>query len=76
MSAEPPHQEEKQQPSKKKLEKAHGVKVGFCGQQPSDSNEFCDFLIESGIDSISITPDSAIKTYSYLTKSFSVNRSF
>ena len=56
--------------------KAHGVKVGFCGQQPSDSNEFCDFLIESGIDSISITPDSAIKTYSYLTKSFSVNRSF
>ena len=56
--------------------KAHGVKVGFCGQQPSDSNEFCDFLIESGIDSISVTPDSAIKTYSYLTKSFSVNRSF
>ena len=56
--------------------KKHGVKVGFCGQQPSDSNEFCDFLIESGIDSISVTPDSAIKTYSYLTKSFSVNRSF
>jgi pyruvate, water dikinase len=36
--------------------------VGFCGQQPSDSIEFCKFLINEGIDSISITPDSAIKT--------------
>ena len=42
--------------------KAHGVKVGFCGQQPSDSIEFCRFLIEQDIDSISVTPDSALKT--------------
>jgi len=42
--------------------KEHGVKVGFCGQQPSDSIEFCNFLIYSGIDSISVTPDSALKT--------------
>ena len=46
--------------------KQHNIKVGFCGQQPSDSNEFCDFLIEQGIDSISVTPDSAIKVYSHL----------
>ena len=42
--------------------KKHGVKVGFCGQQPSDSIEFCNFLINTGIDSISVTPDSALKT--------------
>ena len=42
--------------------KNNGVKVGFCGQQPSDSLEFCKFLINEGIDSISVTPDSAIKT--------------
>lgn len=45
-----------------KTYKEHGVKVGFCGQQPSDSTEFCDFLIREGIDSISVTPDSAIRT--------------
>jgi pyruvate,water dikinase len=45
-----------------KTYKDHGVKVGFCGQQPSDSTEFCDFLIKEGIDSISVTPDSALKT--------------
>ncbi len=42
--------------------KKNNIKVGFCGQQPSDSIEFCKFLIESGIDSISVTPDSALKT--------------
>lgn len=47
-----------------KTYKDHGVKVGFCGQQPSDSIEFCEFLIKEGIDSISVTPDSALKTIS------------
>ena len=47
--------------------KKNGVKVGFCGQQPSDSIEFCNFLINAGIDSISVTPDSCIKTYLKLT---------
>jgi pyruvate,water dikinase len=41
---------------------SHGVKVGFCGQQVSDSAEFCQFLIDQKIDSMSVTPDSAIKT--------------
>ena len=45
-----------------KTYREHGVKVGFCGQQPSDSIEFCNFLIDEGIDSISVTPDSVIKT--------------
>ena len=45
-----------------KTYKENNVKVGFCGQQPSDSTEFCNFLINEGIDSISVTPDSAVKT--------------
>lgn len=39
-----------------------GIKVGFCGQQPSDDAEFANFLINSGIDTISVTPDSLLKT--------------
>ena len=55
---------------KKSIEtyKKYDVKVGFCGQQPSDSIEFCEFLVKSGIDSISVTPDSAIKTYAKLSQ--------
>lgn len=45
-----------------KTYKKYGVKVGFCGQQPSDSLEFCKFLIDEEIDTISVTPDSALKT--------------
>jgi pyruvate,water dikinase len=45
-----------------KTYKANGIKVGFCGQQPSDSIEFCNFLINEKIDSISVTPDCALKT--------------
>lgn len=36
----------------------HGTKVGLCGQAPSDDPEFARFLVECGIDSISVTPDS------------------
>jgi pyruvate,water dikinase len=39
-----------------------GVKVGICGQGPSDFPEFAAFLVTEGIDSISVTPDSLIKT--------------
>jgi pyruvate,water dikinase len=38
------------------------VKVGICGQGPSDFPDFTKFLVENGIDSISVTPDSVIKT--------------
>jgi len=42
--------------------KAHGRKIGICGQAPSDYPEFAEFLVEHGIDSISLTPDSLLKT--------------
>jgi pyruvate,water dikinase len=42
--------------------KKEGVKVGICGQGPSDFPDFTQFLVEKGIDSISVTPDSVIKT--------------
>jgi pyruvate, water dikinase len=48
--------------------KKNGVKVGFCGQQPSDSLEFTKFLIDEGIDSISVIPESAINTIHQLGK--------
>lgn len=38
------------------------VKIGLCGQGPSDSPEFAAFLVEAGIDSMSLSPDSVIKT--------------
>lgn len=37
---------------------ASGRKVGFCGQAPSDNPRYARFLVEAGIDSISVTPDS------------------
>ncbi|EHQ24539.1 phosphoenolpyruvate synthase [Mucilaginibacter paludis] len=42
--------------------KKAGVKVGICGQGPSDFPDFAQFLVEQGIDSISVTPDSFFKT--------------
>lgn len=42
--------------------KSKGVKVGICGQGPSDFPDFAEFLVEQGIDSISVTPDSIVKT--------------
>lgn len=42
--------------------KAAGRKIGICGQAPSDYPEMCQFLIEQGIDSISLNPDVAVKT--------------
>jgi len=38
-----------------------GCKVGICGQAPSDHPEFAAFLVECGIDSISLNPDSVAK---------------
>ncbi|QTE40024.1 phosphoenolpyruvate synthase [Mucilaginibacter gossypii] len=45
-----------------KTAKKRGVKVGICGQGPSDYPDFAQFLVEEGIDSISVTPDSFFKT--------------
>jgi pyruvate,water dikinase len=45
-----------------KTVKSKGRKIGICGQAPSDFPEFAEFLVECGIDSISLNPDSVIKT--------------
>ena len=42
--------------------KKKGKKIGICGQAPSDFPEFAEFLVECGIDSMSVIPDTAIKT--------------
>jgi pyruvate,water dikinase len=42
--------------------RACGRKVGICGQAPSDYPEFAEFLVECGIDSISLNPDTVLKT--------------
>ena len=42
--------------------KKNGLKIGICGQAPSDYPEFARFLVEQGIDSISLNPDSVLKT--------------
>ena len=38
------------------------TKVGICGQAPSDFPDYAEFLVELGIDSISLNPDTVIKT--------------
>jgi pyruvate,water dikinase len=42
--------------------KKNGRKIGICGQAPSDYPEFAKFLVELGIDSMSLNPDSLMKT--------------
>jgi pyruvate,water dikinase len=39
---------------------AHNRPVGLCGQAPSDHPDFAEFLVEAGIDSISVIPDSVV----------------
>ncbi|MDF5708087.1 MAG: phosphoenolpyruvate synthase [Nostoc sp. S4] len=43
-------------------------KIGICGQAPSDYPEFAQFLVEQGIDSISLNPDSVLKTMMEVAK--------
>jgi pyruvate,water dikinase len=46
------------------IRKAHagGIKIGICGQGPSNHPEFAAFLVREGIDSISLNPDSYLRT--------------
>jgi pyruvate, water dikinase len=48
--------------------KRKGVKVGICGQGPSDFPDFAAFLVGEGIDSISVTPDSVLRTLQTLAR--------
>ncbi len=48
--------------------KKAGIKIGLCGQAPSDFPEFSQFLVEQGIDSISFTPDALIRGIENIAK--------
>jgi pyruvate,water dikinase len=41
-------------------------KIGICGQAPSDYPEFAEFLVKRGINSISLNPDTVIKTTQHI----------
>ena len=56
-----------------KIAKKTQTKVGICGQGPSDYPDFAQFLVEQGIDTISVTPDSVLKTLKAINKIESVN---
>jgi len=45
-----------------KIAKKRKKYIGICGQAPSDYPEFAEFLVSEGIDSMSLNPDSVIKT--------------
>jgi pyruvate,water dikinase len=49
--------------------KAQGKYVGICGQGPSDHPDFAQWLLEQGIGSISLNPDSVVDTWQLLAKS-------
>ncbi len=50
------------------IAKGKGKKVSICGQAPSDFPDFARFLVELGIDSISLNPDSVLKTLLEVTE--------
>jgi pyruvate,water dikinase len=43
-----------------------GKYIGICGQGPSDHPDFAQWLVEQGIESISLNPDSVLDTWVYL----------
>jgi pyruvate,water dikinase len=52
------------------IQAAHkaGAKVGLCGEAPSNNPEFAEFLVDCGIDSISVVPDSFITVKNHVAK--------
>lgn len=48
--------------------KKRGKYVGICGQGPSDHPDFAQWLVEQGIDSVSLNPDTVLDTWLYLGK--------
>ncbi len=45
-----------------KVARKNKIKIGICGQAPSDYPDFASFLVQCGIDSISLNPDTVLKT--------------
>lgn len=52
--------------------KKAGRKIGICGQAPSDYPEFAKFLVEKGIDSLSLNPDAVLKTIALVAEAESL----
>ena len=48
--------------------KENGKYVGICGQGPSDHSDFAEWLLDEGIESISLNPDTVIETWLKLAK--------
>ena len=48
--------------------KKHGKYIGICGQGPSDHHDFAQWLMQEGIDSVSLNPDSVLDTCLFLAK--------
>jgi pyruvate, water dikinase len=46
----------------------NNIKIGICGQGPSDFPDFAEFLIDNNIDTISLTPDSVLKTIKHISE--------
>jgi len=48
--------------------KARGKYIGICGQGPSDHPDLARWLLEQGIDSVSLNPDSVIDTWLFMAR--------
>ncbi|MNN66335.1 Phosphoenolpyruvate synthase [compost metagenome] len=48
--------------------KRQGKYVGICGQGPSDHEDFAEWLMDQGIDSLSLNPDTVVQTWVNLSK--------
>ena len=46
--------------------KETGKYIGICGQGPSDHPDFARWLVDQGIDSLSLNPDTVVETWLYL----------
>jgi pyruvate,water dikinase len=55
--------------------RAQGKYVGICGQGPSDHPDFARWLVEQGIESLSLNPDTVVETWLFLAQSPSAARS-
>ncbi|KZN45113.1 phosphoenolpyruvate synthase [Pseudoalteromonas luteoviolacea] len=53
-----------------KTAKEKGKYVGICGQGPSDHEDFAAWLVEQGIDTVSLNPDTVLETWLYLAEKF------
>jgi pyruvate,water dikinase len=58
------------------IERAHAADrpVGICGQAPSDYPDFAEFLVEAGIDSISVIPDSVADVIRHVARAEQAKR--